>query len=441
MYRLQDIIAANRGGRPWGVFAVCSAHPVVLEAAIRQGVNDGRIVLIEATANQVNQFGGYSGMYPAQFPGVVERIAKKVGAENGRIVLGGDHLGPICWTSEPAERAMARAHELVAAYAEAGFTKIHLDTSMACAGESEPLPERTVAERAAELCRTAELATRKRGAGADILYVIGTEVPAAGGIAGANPGSRVTAAEAAARTLRVHRKAFRDKGLEDAWERVIGLVVEPGVGFDNETVFGYEPQAVAPLKALIGTVARVAYEAHSTDYQPLNALRGLVRDHFAILKVGPQLTHALRRGLFALSYIEAEIVPENRRADLPSICDQEMLRDKAHWRSYCAENGNPDRVHAGRLFGYSDRIRYYWSRPKVATAVEGLLSNLSCLEIPLPLLGQHMPLQYEAVRAGALEPAPELLVLDHVMRVTQRYARACGSTHTRTVAPRAESPP
>ena len=436
MDRIQDIISANRDDRPRGVYSVCSAHPVVLEAVIRQGVKDGGIVLIEATANQVNQFGGYSGMHPARFPAAVRRIARKVGAGNGQIVLGGDHLGPICWTSEPAGRAMARAHELVAAYARAGFGKIHLDTSMACADEREPLSERTVAERAAELCRTAELAVRDRRESAGILYVIGTEVPAAGGQAGGRPASRVTEAEAAARTLEIHREAFRAKGLEEAWERVIGLVVEPGVGFDNETVFGYEPEAVAPLKALIGDVPRVAYEAHSTDYQSLEALRGLVRDHFAILKVGPQLTHALRRGLFALSYIEAEMVPENRRANLPSICDREMLKDKAYWRSYCAEKGSLSRT--ARLFGYSDRIRYYWSRREIATAVDRLLNNLASLKIPLPLLAQHMPLQYEAVRVGALKPVPELLVLDHVMRVTQRYARACASAPTGTVAPGAE---
>lgn len=429
---LQGIIAANLSGRPLGIYAVCSAHPLVLEAAIRQGVDDDRPVLIEATANQINQFGGYTGMRPDEFPGVVERIARKAGAENERIVLGGDHLGPICWTAEPAKRAMAKACELVAAYARAGFGKIHLDTSMACADDPELLPERTVAGRAAELCRTAERAARDRYGRSEIIYVIGTEVPAAGGEAGGKAARKVTDADSAARTIGMHREAFREKGLGDVWERVIGLVVEPGVGFDNDSVFGYEPQEAAPLKALAGEVPGVAYEAHSTDYQTFEALAGLVRDHFAILKVGPELTYALRQGLFALSCIEAELIPAKQRANLPEVCEQAMLNEPAHWRAYCKGAGLNARLL--RRFGYSDRIRYYWRRPEVAAAVERLKRNLAGVRIPLPLLDQFLPLQFEAVRNGVLEPTPERLVLNHVMRVTGRYARACaGNQPARTI--------
>ena len=145
---------------------------------MRQGVNDDRIVLIEATANQVNQFGGYTGLRPSGFPKFVEKIARKVGATEDRIVLGGDHLGPICWTAESADRAMARAHELIAAYARAGFGKIHLDTSMACGDDPDPLPERTVAGRAAELCVVALVEEQHAGR---FLALVGVDVVQAGG--------------------------------------------------------------------------------------------------------------------------------------------------------------------------------------------------------------------------------------------------------------------
>ena len=423
---LRGIVAANRGGQARGICAVCSAHPVVIEAAILQGVSDGGIVLIEATANQVNQFGGYTGMRPGAFPEFVEGIARKAGAANARIVLGGDHLGPICWTGEGADRAMARAHRLVDAYARAGFGKIHLDTSMACADDPEPLAERTVAERAAELCLTAERAARDCRGNSEILYVIGTEVPAAGGAGSGDRAPVVTAADSAARTIDAHRAAFRERRLDDAWERVVGLVVEPGVGFDNDSVFGFEPGPAAPLKALVGPVSHLVYEAHSTDYQTLEALAGLVRNHFAILKVGPELTYALRQALFALSYIEAELVPAARRADLPQACEKAMLKTPAHWRPYCNDTGLGAR--ASRRFGYSDRIRYYWNRQEIAAAVVRLARNLARVRIPLPLLEQHLPLQYEAVRDGMFDPIPEQLVLNHVMRVTDRYARACAGT-------------
>ena len=420
---LRDIIAANRSGRLRGIHAVCSAHPVVLEAAIRQATRDDRLVLIEATANQVNQFGGYTGLRPAEFPGAVERIARKAGAANGRILLGGDHLGPICWAAEPADRAMARAHELVAAFARAGFGKIHLDTSMPCADDPEPLAERTVAERAAELCRTSERSAMQYRGRSRILYVIGTEVPAAGGAAGDTHASVVTQSKSAAQTIEAHRRAFRERGLDDAWKRVIGLVVEPGVGFDNDSVSAYEPRAATPLKRLIGAVPRVVFEAHSTDYQTHEALAGLVRDHFAILKVGPELTYALRQALFALSCIEAELVPAERRANLPGVCEKAMLNNPIHWRGYCGRRG--PKARAARRFGYSDRMRYYWNEPKVAAAVKNLVRNLNRVEIPPPLLEQYLPLQYEAVRAGFLKPDPKQLVLHQIMRVTARYARAC----------------
>ena len=64
-------------------------------------------MLIEATCNQVNQEGGYTGMTPADFRGFVEAIAARVGFDPSRIILGGDHLGPNPWKQLPAEEALA----------------------------------------------------------------------------------------------------------------------------------------------------------------------------------------------------------------------------------------------------------------------------------------------------------------------------------------------
>ena len=425
---LSEILAANRAGHAVGLAAVCSAHPMALEAAIVQGKRDGTLVLIEATANQVNQFGGYTGMRPAAFRAEVERLARRAGLPAEHIVLGGDHLGPVCWIREGAQTAMAKAHELVAAYVAAGFAKIHLDTSMACADDPGRLPEATVARRAAELCQTAERVAGKRFGNASLYYVIGTEVPEPGG-ARDRARCEATTPRAATRTVGAHREAFRALGLESAWNRVVALVVQPGVEFDNDAVTDYVPERTQALKNLVASLPNLVYEAHSTDYQRPEALAALVRDHFAIVKVGPQLTYALREALFSLSYIEAELVPRAERAELPAVCERAMLSAPNHWRGY----GRPGRL--ARAFGYADRIRYYWTRPPVAAAVETLMKNLSKAAIPAPLLEQHLPHQYEAVRTGALKPRPRALVLNHVMRVTARYARACNPS----IPP--ESPP
>lgn len=417
---LPEILAGNRACKPIGLYAVCSAHPVALEAALTQGARDGTPILIEATANQVNQFGGYTGMRPADFRAEVERHARSVGLGPESVVLGGDHLGPVCWAREPARTAMAKAHELVASYVGAGFAKIHLDTSMACADDPRRLPEATVARRTAELCRTAERVAVERFGGADLHYVIGTEVPEPGGARDGKT-SEPTTPRAARRTVEAHESAFRALGLDAAWERVVALVVQPGVEFDNASVTDYVPERARALKDLISSLPNLVYEAHSTDYQSADALAGLVRDHFAIVKVGPQLTYAVREALFALSHIEAELFQPAERADLPAVCERVMLAAPEQLRG----NFGGRYGMLARAFGYADRVRYYWTRPPVAVAVETLLKNLATVAIPPPLLEQHLPQQYEAVCSGAVKPRPQALVLNHVMQVTAHYARAC----------------
>src|SRR5579875_3306488 len=86
--------------------------------------------LVEATSNQVNQTGGYTGMRPADFRSLVSRAGGAAGVAEDRVLLGGDHLGPNPWRERPAQEAMALAEELVREYAAAGFTKLHLDCSM-----------------------------------------------------------------------------------------------------------------------------------------------------------------------------------------------------------------------------------------------------------------------------------------------------------------------
>ena len=425
---LLHILAANRSGRRIGAYAVCSAHPIALEAALRQAVRDGTIVLLEATANQVNQFGGYTGMRPADYRARVDGLARQAGISTDRILLGGDHLGPVCWAAEPAETALANARDLIKAFVTAGFTKIHLDASMPCRGDGERLSDDIVAMRAADLCGTAERTAIDRFGTSDLIYVIGTEVPAPGG--GRPLACECTEAASVERTVEAHAKAFRRAGLHRAWQRVVALVVQPGIDFDNASVRDYDPAEAKPLRDIISRIPKLVYEAHSTDYQTAEAIAALVRDHFALLKVGPQLTYAIRQALFALAYIEAELVPASRRARLPEVCERVMLESPRYWDGYCAGNGQSGCV--ARRFGYSDRIRYYWARPAIASAVAAMMRNLSSVHIPAPLLEQHLPLQYDAVRAGALVPSPRALVLDHVMRVTERYARACDPDDTPT---------
>jgi len=393
----------------------------VLKAAIAQARDSNEVVLIEATSNQVDQTGGYTGMRPADFRDLVMGLADEAGLTRTSIILGGDHLGPNRWRRLPPDTAMEHAEELVAAYVRAGFTKIHLDCSFSCAGDPTPLSDEVVAERTARLINVAERSAGQQSA--RLSYVIGTEVPVPGGAHEALDSVPPTSAPAAKQTLGAHREAFEVAGVERVWSRVAALVVQPGVEFDHQQVFDYRPEATSALRAVLDDEPAMVFEAHSTDYQTQEALSALVRDHWAVLKVGPQLTFALREALFGLAAIEDELVSVEDRSHLTRVLEERMLADPSQWQGYYTGSADDQRVL--RRYSYSDRLRYYWPDPHVHAAQERLLGNLSTHTIPLPLLSQYLPMQYDRVRDGRLDPAPETLVLDHVQDVLRTYAVAC----------------
>ncbi|HDR8918556.1 TPA: D-tagatose-bisphosphate aldolase, class II, non-catalytic subunit [Burkholderia vietnamiensis] len=424
---LRMIFDANRGGAQRGIYSVCSAHRLVLEAACEAARADGSPLLIEATCNQVNHVGGYTGMTPADFRRDVDAIAQRCGLAPSALVLGGDHLGPNPWRHRRAADAMREAAAMVAAYVEAGFEKIHLDASMACADDPARLDDRTIAARAAQLCRAAESAASR--AGLAPVYVIGTEVPTPGGEVSADGAAiariAVTRSDSIGATLDAHRSAFAAAGLDDAWTRVVAVVAQPGVDFDDRHVLDYDSAKASALGASILRVPRLVFEAHSTDYQTEHALAALVRDHFAVLKVGPALTFALREALFALSFIEDALIGDVAlRSRLRDVVDAAMRAQPEHWAPYY--RGDEAEQRLARQFGYSDRIRYYWLQPAVAAAVEQLFDNLARQPVPETLVAQWLPDVYAACRAGVLAKAPRAWVRHRIRDVIAHYARACG---------------
>jgi len=229
---LMELVRRHRAGGHCGIYSVCSAHPLVLRAAVEHARDCGGYALVEATSNQVNQEGGYTGLRPAQFRDQVLEIAMTCGLDHERVLLGGDHLGPTPWRSLPSEEALECAGRMVDEYVSAGYRKIHLDCSMPCAGDPLVLTDTIVAERNARLCAHAEAAWQ-RCADVHPVYVIGTEVPPPGGARETVGQLAITEPEAAASTVEAHRKAFLAQGLSGASERVVALVVQPGVEFDH----------------------------------------------------------------------------------------------------------------------------------------------------------------------------------------------------------------
>jgi D-tagatose-1,6-bisphosphate aldolase subunit GatZ/KbaZ len=414
----RDRLHRNRAGARSGITSVCSAHPLVLDAAMRAAAARQSPLLIEATCNQVNQEGGYTGLTPAAFHDRMLAAAAAAGLPRGRLLLGGDHLGPNPWRALPAEEAMERALTMVAAYAGAGYRKLHLDASMACAGDPEPLPPELIAARAAQLCHAAEHAVARAGLPAP-LYVIGTEVPTPGGAHEAE-GLVPTAPGEVAHTVAVHRAAFTTLSLEAAMERVVAVVVQPGVEFSQDAVHDFDPPAAAALSAALGAFPGLVFEAHSTDYQLGPALAALVAGHFAILKVGPELTFALREAVFALDAIAAELAPD-RGSGVRAALDAAMQADPHWWRGY-----HPAHARLARLFSLSDRIRYYWPVHAVEAALRTLLLELEAGHLPPTLVSQYLPEQYAAWREGLIALDPAALIRHRIGRVLERYADAAG---------------
>jgi D-tagatose-1,6-bisphosphate aldolase subunit GatZ/KbaZ len=427
---LLEMVTAQKRGVACGISSVCSAHPIVLQSAFEQALEDGSVVLVESTSNQVNQEGGYTGTRPAEFVAFVGRLAREAGMPEDRVVLGGDHLGPNPWTALGVRLAMTRAAEMVRDYVRAGYAKVHLDASMRCSDDPVgALEDAVAAARTADLAAVAEEAAAERAPGVPPpVYVIGTEVPTPGGQAGEHEGPVVTRVPDAARSLELTREAFERRGLARAWPRVIAQVVQPGVEFGDAVVYPYRREEATGLSAFCEDQEGLVFEAHSTDYQAEGALRALVEDHFAILKVGPELTFAFREAAFALEAIERELLGSrtpSQLSDLRGALDGAMTRDPRHWKAYHGE-GDAESLRLRRLFSLSDRARYYWPVPEVQRAVQRLFANLDTQRLPRGLVSQYLPDAVEATEAGPPDGQAARLARLHIRRVLARYARACG---------------
>jgi D-tagatose-bisphosphate aldolase class II non-catalytic subunit len=421
MSREQALARLTGGRHIRGISSVCSAHPLVIEGALRRGKAEKAAVLIEATCNQVNQEGGYTGMNPADFRRFVEAIAVRVAFPLEDLILGGDHLGPNPWKSLPAEEALSRAETMIAAYVDAGFRKIHLDTSMGCAGEPEALADDVTAKRAARLARVSE----DRAALSNLAkpsYIVGTEVPPPGGATHVLDALAITDPAGVERTRAVHEAAFAAAGAGDAFKRVIGIVVQPGVEFGNANVVIYKPERAQALSAALDRLPGLVFEAHSTDYQPAATLSALVEDGFAILKVGPGLTFALREAFYGLDAIAAELAPNPQSGSLQETMERVMLENPVHWKSHYPGTLAEQRLQ--RHFSYSDRIRYYWPDRRATGAVDRLMQRLQGHAIPETLISQHLARVYPQVVAGKVAPEPRALCLAAVNVALDPYYAA-----------------
>ena len=427
---LQKLVTIQKEGKSVGIYSACSANPFVIEAVLKKGLEDNSCVLIESTANQCDQFGGYTGMTPKDFRNFVYDIADKLGFDKSRIFLGGDHLGPLTWSSLNEAEAIKNSVDLIKAYVGAGFTKIHVDTSMKVADDdpNTRLSDETIARRGAMLVKVAEETyaelLKENPDAVEPVYIVGSEVPIPGGSqAAVDEGVQVTKVEDFKATMETFKNAFAAENLSPVWERVLAIVVQPGVEEKDAGCTEYDREKAKELAAAIKEIPDLVFEGHSTDYQTKIKLREMVEDGVAILKVGPGLTFAAREGLFALSFIEDEVckVKGIEPSNFRDVLDAEMLKNDKNWKKHY--HGTPEEIALKRKYSFSDRSRYYYATKPVDAAIKKMLDNLKdgC---PLNLLSQFMPIQYTKVREGSLKNDPKELVLDRVGNTVDEYLYA-----------------
>ena len=97
-----------------------------------------------------------------------------------------------------------------------------------------------------------------------------------------------------------------------------------------------------------------------------------------------------------------------------------MSDETAHWAPYY--RGDDKFVAQLKHYSYSDRIRYYWSVPKVRKALDKLFANLNSKKIPETIASQY----FSEREFGSLSVPAEQLASDHVALCIDRYYKACG---------------
>ena len=410
-----------------GVYSVCSSNELVLQAAIRHAKKNNYVLAIEATANQVNQFGGYTGMQPADFAKLVESIAALEGLQKNQLILGGDHLGPLTWQNLNEEQAMAHSKEMVKAFALAGFTKIHLDTSMRVASDdpNSPLEVQVCADRCVSLAKSVYQAYEQRLTeypdSLRPVLVIGSEVPIPGGSQVHEDFVVPTEPLEFERQYNIFKDAFNAANLN--FDDVVAFVVQPGIEFGDDFVFQYNRESTKQLVAKLQEFKPMVFEGHSTDYQTASSLAAMVEDNIRILKVGPGLTFGLREALFLAEDIEKALIADpERQSKIKETLLREMNISDRYWKNYYT--GTESEIEFKKLYSYSDRCRYYLPQKSIQDSIDILLKNLTL--IPVSLISQYFPRQYTRVMKGQLEATGLSIILDRVCDWCDPYASACG---------------
>ena len=404
-----------------GIASYCTSNPFVLRYLLRIYRKLDLPLLIEATANQVNQFGGYSGMTPDLFSDYVKSLACEEKFSLSNLILGGDHLGPLVWVNEEQEVAMEKAISLVSAFVQAGFQKIHLDTSMKLRGDAESFYDspQLVVKRGKILAQACEQIAKTK-MGSSPIYVIGSEVPVPGGETNSESNDvKVTNSENLEKTLLAYAESFEDLNI---WNRVKAVVVQPGVEFGNDGIVTYRPENFQNLKEIIRKYPGMVFEGHSTDYQSSKTLSNMVADGIAILKVGPALTHAFINALFNLELLLDDLTSRGKK--FTTALQGCMQAQPKYWQAYVPQISSLTIRDCYKKYSLSDRARYYLGDPTVLKEIEEMFSVFAKVNVPVFMVDRYFPRQFRLILQGDLDFNLDSILEDEIKQVVIPYVYA-----------------
>jgi D-tagatose-1,6-bisphosphate aldolase subunit GatZ/KbaZ len=141
-----------------------------------------------------------------------------------------------------------------------------------------------------------------------------------------------------------------------------------------------------------------------------------VASRFAILKVGPELTAAYREAVVAMACIEDRL-PITMKSNIMAVIAKVMDANPKYWQGYITKDA---RMELMKIFGLSDRIRYYWPNAAIQNALKILHANIDGASGEIGLIAQFanlpelraLPLNHEIIQA-------------RVGAVVDKYLSAC----------------
>ena len=193
--------------------------------------------------------------------------------------------------------------------------------------------------------------------------------------------------------------AIESVASSEAWGRVVGLVVQPGLSFRRSH---------RPFQSWVAGSA-------VTDPRRLS---GLCFEAFDRLSAAASLS-----GTRPPSFRDPEWTCSDIRLSAGPCARpcQELVRGAKRTRAACRHDGADARgarqlgqalsrtaedVRRLRHFGYADRIRYYWNRPEAEAAIRDLIASLEERRLLVPMLEQYFSQDVIARAEGLAEYMP-----------------------------------